>query len=227
MREARADFRHLVRPDAIGFLAGLGHDVPAVPGFLQKPRFGFVVVGAVFRLRVGGDPGPVVLHFEVGGDEDLVLDLAALAHGRENRLAFGAAFRRGGGAGGRARGDQDDEKRSEQAGDAVHGSKSRVMGARAYLASGLRTSKDKNEFLRFRSCHHRRGFRRRAGDADGGAVWRQGRCGRGISRRRHVRDSRLRAEEVDGLCQPLRRGFRGCGGVRLACAAPRRSIGRR
>ena len=40
---------------------------------------------------------------------------------------------------------------------------------------------------------------------------RQGGHRRGVSRRRHLRDPRLRAEEAAGLCQPLRRRLRGRG----------------
>ena len=52
--------------------------------------------------------------------------------------------------------------------------------------------------LRLRSLRHRRGFRGRAGGAADGAGWKAGRGRRGVSRRRHLRHSRLRAQEVHG-----------------------------
>ena len=61
---------------------------------------------------------------------------------------------------------------------------------------------------------------------DRGRLRRAGHGGGGIPRRRHLRDPRLRAEEAAGLCQPLRRRFPGCGGLRLDVSASRASTGR-
>ena len=55
--------------------------------------------------------------------------------------------------------------------------------------------------LRLRPLRHRRRLRRRAGGAAGGDVRGQGRHRRGVPGRRHLRDPRLRAEEVHGLRQ--------------------------
>src|SRR3546814_18878633 len=79
------------------------------------------------------------------------------------------------------------------------------------------------ERLRLRPFRHRRGIGRRAGFPRGGGPWREGRGGGGISRRRHLRHSRLRAQEAADLRRAFRRGSEGCAAFRLE--RDRKSVG--
>ena len=84
-----------------------------------------------------------------------------------------------------------------------------------------------DERFRRRPVCDRRRLGRRACGPHRGRLWRARHGGGGISRRRHLRDPRLRAEEAAGLCLAFRRRIRGCRGLWLDTSASRCSTGRR
>ena len=89
----------------------------------------------------------------------------------------------------------------------------RALGAHTRRMSSWQTISTAD--LRRRPVRHRRRLRRRAGGPHRGRPRRPGAARRGVPGRRHLRDPRLRAEEADGLCRPLRRRVRGCRRLRL------------
>ena len=83
-----------------------------------------------------------------------------------------------------------------------------------------------HERLRRRPVRDRRRLRRGARRADLGRLRRQGHARGRVPGRRHLRDPRLRPEEADGLCRPLRGRVRGRGRVRLVGGQAELRLGR-